>query len=182
MSTKNEDLIARVREALDILNDPDQPDARELHINLYNDVLLALEAPATNGKITPSQQSALMFALAPPGHTPGEAAVLADARARLEANPLLCIADATVRGDRATFKVKDAVASSDEYGFRLAEDVGYGSIMTVAKVIMLHITRVFGVTALRMMESDSREGGLIVEFNRELTEDKTAKLTAFLGK
>lgn len=182
MPTKNEDLIARVREALDILNDPEQPDARELHINLYNDVLSALEAPVTNGKITPSQRNSLMFALGAPGHKPSEADVLADAKARMDANPLACIADATVKGDRATFTVKDALSQVDEYGFHVAHDVGYGSVQAIAKVIMLHVTRVFGVTASRMEESDSREGGFYVEFNRELTADEADALDTFLGK
>lgn len=119
MTTKNEALIKRIREALEILQDPEQPDARDLHINLYNDVIAALEEP-TNGKATPSQRNCLMFALGSPGKAPSEAQVLEDARARMEANPLGCIATATVRGDRATFKVKDAVAQADEYGFHLA--------------------------------------------------------------
>lgn len=176
MTTKNEDLIKRVRDALKI----DLREMDAIFTPLLTDVLAALETP-TNGKVTPSQRNSLMFALGAPGTSPSEGQVVADAMARMEANPLACIATATVKGDRATFKVKDAVAQADEYGFRLAEDVGWCSIQAIAKVIMLHITRVFGVTAARMEESGSREGGLIIEFNRELTEDETTKLTAFLG-
>lgn len=179
MATKNEDLIKRVRKALDI----DLREMDAIFTPLLTDVLAALEASEfpDNGKVTQFQRQSLMYALGAPGTSPSEGQVVADAMDRMEKAPPSCLADYNVRGDRATFKVRDAVSQADEYGFRLAEDVGWCSIMAIAKVIMLHITRVFGVTAARMTESGSREGGLITEFNRELTEDETTKLAAFLG-
>lgn len=170
----NEDLIRRVQDAL-------KYDLREMDAvftPLLNDVLAEL----TKTKTPKAKPVSLMIALGEPGKSPSTTDVVADARARMEANPLPCIAKATVKGDRATFKVKDAVSSADECGFHVAEDVGYGSIVVIAKVIMLHITRVFGVTAARMEESGDRAGGWDVEFNRELTEDEVTKLEAFLGQ
>ena len=112
---------------------------------------------------------------------PNQTDVLTDAITRMNANPLPCIAKATVKGDRATFKVKNIVGGVHECGFHVAEDVGYGSAETIAKVIMLHVTRVFGFTARSISESPSREGGVDVELNRELTEDEALKLETFLG-
>lgn len=180
MTTKNEDLIKRVREALKI----DLREMDAIFTPLLTDVLAALEESEfpDNGKVTPFQRKSLMFALGAPGTSPSEGQVVADAMDRMEKAPPSCLANYNVRGDRATLKVKDAVAQADECGFRLAEDVGYGSIVVIAKVIMLHITRVFGVTAARMEESGSREGGLIIEFNRELTEPEADALCIFLGQ
>lgn len=166
----NEDLIRRVQDAL-------KYDLREMDAvftPLLNDVLAELTKTTTKR----NPPVCLMIALGTAGNPPSTADVLTDARARMDANPLPCIANATVKGDRATFKVKDAVSQSDEYGFRLAEDVGWCSIVAIAKVIMLHVTRVFGVTCGRSYEY---EHGWIMEFDRELTPDETAKLTAFLG-
>lgn len=177
---KNDALIDRVRKALDI----DLREYNAIFTPLLTDVLEELNNPGAWA--TKPQPPAPVLLMEATEETEGdgrftEEQALEDARKRMEANPLACIATATVKGDRATFKVKDAVEQADEYGFTLSENVGWCSIMAIAKVIMLHITRVFGVTAARMTESDSREGGLIIEFNRELTESEADALETFLG-
>lgn len=175
---KNGDLIDRVRKALDI----DLREYNAIFTPLLTDVLEELNNPGASATKPPAPPP--IFLMGETEETEGdgkltEAEAIEDARARMEANPLPCIADAFVVGDHAEFMVKNAVGSSDECGFKVRENVGWCSILVIAKVIMLHVTRVFGVTCSRSYEY---EHGWIVEFNRELTPDETDKLTAFLGQ
>lgn len=178
MTTKNEDLIRRVQDAL-------KYDLREMDAiftPLLNDVLAELTNPGASATKPPAPPP--IFLMGETEETEGdgkltEAEAIEDARARMEANPLPCIADAFVVGERANFKVKDAVSQADECGFHVSEAVGWCPIVVIAKVIMLHITRVFGVEEGTSFEYGH---GWVVSFDRELTPDETDKLTAFLGQ
>lgn len=161
----NQDLIDRVRTSL---RDETNADTKKL----LTDVLTEL-----------TKDNNLMIRV---GRTvadmPTASDVLADAKRRMRENPLSCIGESFVIGDHASFRVKDAVGFVTVHGLHVIEDVGYGSIVTVAKVIMLHVTRVFGVTTQRMRESEDREGGLYVDFNRDLTPSEHKAITTFLGQ
>jgi hypothetical protein len=189
MTAKNEALIARVRDAL-------KYDLNELNTvfdPLLHDVIAALEGSGElNMDLTRSLTEeeldehfpSTVFLMEPTEQTEGdgrntEAQTLAYARDYMEANPLPCIAETFIVGDRANFKVRNAVASCDEFGFTLSDSVGWCSIVVAAKVIMLHINRAFGVSAAHSYEY---EHGWIVEFDRELTEEETKHLADFLGQ
>lgn len=149
--------------------------------------LMAMEAElqelrALATKTLPQANLRLMIQQGRRDEPPTQEDVLAEARFRMghiKPSPML-IGEAFVYGDHASFRVKDAVDSADEEGFTLLPELGWGHLETVAKVLMLHITNRFGVTADRMVDLDGRT--LMVKFDRTLTAPETAALRLYLGQ
>lgn len=92
------------------------------------------------------------------------------------------IGDVKVKGDRATYKIKDVIDCVDDASFNIAEDVGYGSINNIAALIMDQLNLRFGVRMTICQESDSREGGLFVEFEPSIPEERYSEYETFLGQ
>lgn len=140
MSTKNEALIARVREALKY----DLNELNAVFTPLLNDVIAELTNPGAVTVPAPSGEPVFIMGKTELVEGDGyltEDEAIADALTWMGENPLACIADAFVYGDEETFKVRDIVEITEE-GVYVLGTVGWCSIVVILKVLMLHINRV----------------------------------------